>query len=63
MMVTELYHNLWQIELFFYEKFIIMRSHSKFTSDYQDITSLLLISALHNNIVNRSDGSSEPSLF
>ena len=39
------YHKL------FYDKFIIMRSHSKFTSDYQDVTILLLISALHNNMV------------
>ena len=29
----------------------VMRSHSKFTSDYQDVTILLLISALHNNMV------------
>ena len=28
-----------------------MRSHSKFISDYQDVTILLLISALHNNMV------------
>ena len=49
--IADLYKNRCQIELFFYEKFIIMRSHSKFTSDYQDVTILLLISALHNNMV------------
>ena len=49
--IAELYRERWTIETFFYDKFIIMRSHSKFTSDYQDVTILLLISALHNNMV------------
>lgn len=49
--VANLYKNRWQIELFFYDKFIVMRSHSKCISDYQNVTYLLLISALHNNMV------------
>ena len=49
--VADLYKNRWQIELFFYDKFIVMRSHSKCISDYQNVTYLLLISALHNNMV------------
>ena len=49
--IALLYKYRWQVELFFYDKFIVMRSHSKFISDYQDVTILLLISALHNNMV------------
>ena len=36
---------------FFYDKFIVMRSHGKCISDYQNVTFLLLVSALHNNMV------------
>lgn len=35
----------------FYDKFIVMRSHGKCISDYQNVTFLLLVSALHNNMV------------
>ena len=42
---------VWLVETIYYDKFIVMRSHSKFISDYQDVTILLLISALHNNMV------------
>ena len=34
-----------------YDKFIVMRSHGKCISDYQNVTFLLLVSALHNNMV------------
>jgi hypothetical protein len=47
----ELYQIRWNIEVMFYDKFIVMRSHSKCISDYQNVTYLLLISALHNNMV------------
>ena len=49
--VCETYRRRWSIESLFYDKFIVMRSHSKFISDYQYVTILLLISALHNNMV------------
>ena len=49
--VAELYRERWQIELFFYDKFIVMRSHGKCISDYQNVTFLLLVSALHNNMI------------
>ena len=46
------YYNLIrEIECTNYDKFIVMRSHSKCISDYQNVTYLLLISALHNNMV------------
>ena len=49
--VANLYQKRWLVELFFYDKFIVMRSHSKCISDYQNVTYLLLISALHNNMI------------
>ena len=49
--IVAIYKKRWAIESLFYDKFIVMRSHSKFISDYQDVTILLLISALHNNMV------------
>ena len=46
------YYNLIrEIECSNYEKFIVMRSYIKCISDYQNVTYLLLISALHNNMV------------
>ena len=45
------YTTRWTTEVAYYDKFIIMRSDSKFISDYQDVTFLLLISTLHNNMV------------
>ena len=49
--IAAIYKKRWAIESLFYDKFIVMRSHSKFISDYQYVTILLLISALHNNMV------------
>jgi hypothetical protein len=49
--VLDFYRTRFQIEFCFYDKFIVMRSHSKCISDYQNVTYLLLISALHNNMV------------
>ena len=45
------YSMRWAIEVCNYDKFIVMRSHSKCISDYQNVTYLPLISALHNNMV------------
>jgi len=38
-------------EITVYDKFIVMRSYIKCISDYQNVTFLLLVSALHNNMV------------
>ena len=46
-----IYSMRWSLEVVFYDKFIVMRSDSKCISDYQDVTFLLLVSALHNNLV------------
>ncbi len=48
--IALLYKYRWQVDLFFYDKFIVMRSHSKCISDNQNVTFLLLVSALHNNM-------------
>ena len=46
------YYNLIrEIECTNYDKFIVMRSYGKCISDYQNVTYLLLISALHNNML------------
>ena len=37
MMVAELYHNRWQIELFFYDKHIIMQSRRQSHIDFQHV--------------------------
>ena len=49
--IVAIYKARWAIESLFYDKFIVMRSHSKCISDYQNVTYLLLFSALHNNMV------------
>lgn len=48
--IIAIYKKRWEIETLFYDKFIVMRSHSKCISDYQNVTYLLLISALHNMV-------------
>lgn len=37
-------------ELYIYDKYFVMRSYSKCMFDYQNVTALLLVSALHNNM-------------
>ena len=49
--VALLYKYRWRVELFFYDKYILMRSYRECMSDYQNVTFLLLVSALHNNMV------------
>jgi len=49
--IVAIYKKRWAIESLFYDKFIVMRSDSKCISDYQDVTFLLLVSALLNNLV------------
>ena len=34
----------------YYDKYFVMRSYSKCMFDYQNVTALLLVSALHNNM-------------
>ena len=47
--VADLYKNRWQIELFFYDKYIIMQSKARSKSDSQRLVRLLLTSTSHNN--------------
>ena len=47
--VADLYKNRWQIELFFYDKYIVMRSKVRSVSDSQRLVRLLLTSTSHNN--------------
>ena len=46
--VAELYKNRWKIELFFYDKYIVMRSDQKSTINYQYDRRILLRSTSHN---------------
>jgi len=47
--VAMLYKNRWQIELFFYDKYIIMQSRKGSMTYNQSVTLLLLISTSHKN--------------
>ncbi len=47
--VADLYRNRWQIELFFYDKFIVMQSKVRSIPDNQMFVRLLLTSTSHNN--------------
>ena len=47
--VADLYKNRWQIELFFYDKFIVMQSKVRSIPDNQMFVRLLLTSTSHNN--------------
>ena len=40
----------WLVENSFYDKYFVMRSYSKCMFDCQNVTALLLVSALHNNM-------------
>ena len=47
--IANLYKNRWQIELFFYEKYIVMRSERESSPENQVDTDLLLRSTSHND--------------
>lgn len=47
--IATLYKNRWQIELFFYEKYIVMRSERESSPENQVDTDLLLRSTSHND--------------
>ena len=47
--VADLYKNRWQIELFFYDKFIVIQSKVRSIPDNQMFVRLLLTSTSHNN--------------
>ena len=46
--IANLYKNRWQIELFFYDKYIIMQSEVRSVPDNQRLVRLLLTSTSHN---------------
>ena len=47
--IALLYKYRWQVELFFYDKFIVMQSKVRSMSDSQRLVRLLLTSTSHNN--------------
>lgn len=47
--IAELYRNRWSVELFFYEKYIVMRSERESSPENQVDTDLLLRSTSHND--------------
>ncbi len=47
--VAELYKNRWQVELYIYDKYIIMQSRKGSMTYNQSVTLLLLISTSHKN--------------
>ena len=46
--IIEIYHKRWEIELLFYDKYIVMRSDQKSTINYQYDRRILLRSTSHN---------------
>jgi len=63
--ISELYRERWQVELFFYVKYIVMQSWSKKYTVNQRFTSLLYTTTLHNNITSEGLSASQgvPDFF
>ena len=62
--ISELYRERWNVELFFYDKYIIMQSKVRSIPDNQRLARLLLTSTSHNtNQCPRSLSQSRRSLL